>query len=288
MWLIYSISCAFSDSIASLGNKKLVSRKLDPVAISYFVHGLGAFGFLMLAIYSGQNILGISPLSLGLVMLTAALAALAGVLILVALKKGDLSLIAPIQTLTPLFVLIIAVFFLKQTPSPIGLAGILLVVMGGVFLDKNPRESLPSVLKRIVSYQPALVAVAAAFLFALASVLDARGLQSTSVGIWILYIYFFIFLFLTPVVIFSKRKSLPPLKAQLPLLLFVTCFHVLAILFQFIALGLKSVSYVMSIKRLSSVFAVLLAYAFLNEKRAVSRIPGAIVMVAGAVLIGLS
>jgi drug/metabolite transporter (DMT)-like permease len=288
MWLIYSISCAFSDSIASLGNKKLVSRKLDPVAISYFVHGLGAFGFLMLAIYSGQNILGISPLSLGLVMLTAALAAVAGVLILVALKKGDLSLIAPIQTLTPLFVLVISVFFLKQTPSPIGLAGILLVVLGGVFLDKNPHESLTSVLKRIVSYQPALLSVAAAFLYAVASVLDARGLQSTALGLWILYIYFFIFLFLTPVVIFSKRKSLPPLKAQLPLLIFVTCFHVMALLFQFIAMGLKSVSYVMSIKRLSSVFTVLLAYAFLNEKRAVSRVPGAIIMVAGAVLIGLS
>ena len=288
MWLIYSISCAFSDSIASLGNKKLVSHKLDPVAISYFVHGLGAFGFLMLAIYSGQNILGISPLSLGLVMLTAALASVAGVLILVALKKGDLSLIAPIQTLTPLFVLVIAVFFLKQTPSPIGLAGILLVVLGGVFLDKNPHESLTSVLKRIVSYQPALLSVAAAFLYAVASVLDARGLQSTALGLWILYIYFFIFLFLTPVVIFSKRKSLPPLKAQLPLLIFVTCFHVMALLFQFIAMGLKSVSYVMSIKRLSSVFAVLLAYIFLNEKRAVSRIPGAIIMVAGAVLIGLS
>jgi len=288
MWLIYSISCALSDSIASLGNKKLVSRKLDPVAISYFVHALGAFGFLVLALYSGQNIFDISPFSLGLVALTAALAALAGVLILISLKKGDLSLIAPIQTLTPLFVLIIAIFFLKQSPGPVGLIGILLVVIGGIFLDKNPHESVVSVLKRIVSYQPALIAVAAAVLFAIASILDQIGLESAGIGIWILYVYFFIFLFLTPVVVLSRRKTLPALKNHLPLLVFVTGFHVLAIFLQFSALTLKSASYVMSIKRLSSVFAVLLASIFLKEKRAVSRIPGAVIMVAGAILIGLS
>jgi uncharacterized membrane protein len=288
MWLVYSLACAFSDALANLFNKQLVTKKQDPVSVSYFIHGAGALSFIVLALLQSKKIFEVSPTLLLWIVLTAASAAAAGVIILVALKKGDLSLLSPIQTVTPLMVLVISIFFLAESPGPVGLAGIALVVLGGIYLDKNPHEKLSTIMKRIVTYKPALLAVLAAALYALAAVFDKGGLQLTSAGLWALYVYSFIFIFLTPVVIYKKGKGLKNLGKNKALLSLSAVFSVGAVYLQLLAIQTKYVSYVLSIKRLSSLIAVLLAHYVLKEKRALFRLRGAIIMVIGAILIGLS
>lgn len=288
MWLIYSIACAFSDAIANLFNKQLVTKKQDPVSLSYFIHGFGASSFIILAVLQSKKVFAVSPSLLFWVILTALSAAAAGVIILIALKKGDLSLLSPIQTVTPLMVLVISVFFLSERPGIVGLIGIILVVIGGILLDKNPKEKYSTIMKRIVTYKPALLAVLAAALYALAAVFDKNGLQLTTASLWALYVYSFIFIFLTPVVIYQKGKGLKKLGDNKLLVFASAVFSVGAIYLQLLAIQTKYVSYVLSIKRLSSLIAVLLAYFVLKEKKALFRLRGAIIMVIGAILIGLS
>lgn len=288
MWLIYSIACAFSDAIANLFNKQLVTKKQDPVSLSYFIHGFGASSFIILAFLQSKKVFAVSPSLLFWVILTALSAAAAGVIILIALKKGDLSLLSPIQTVTPLMVLVISVFFLSERPGIVGLIGIILVVIGGILLDKNPKEKYSTIMKRIVTYKPALLAVLAAALYALAAVFDKNGLQLTTASLWALYVYSFIFIFLTPVVIYQKGKGLKKLGDNKLLVFASAVFSVGAIYLQLLAIQTKYVSYVLSIKRLSSLIAVLLAYFVLKEKKALFRLRGAIIMVIGAILIGLS
>lgn len=55
MWLIYSIACALSDSIESLTNKKLISKKQDPMSVSLFIHVFGTLAFLVLAVLPSQK-----------------------------------------------------------------------------------------------------------------------------------------------------------------------------------------------------------------------------------------
>lgn len=288
MWLIYSIACAFSDAIANLFNKQLVTKKQDPVSLSYFIHGFGASSFIILAVLQSKKVFAVSPSLFFWVILTALSAAAAGVIILIALKKGDLSLLSPIQTVTPLMVLVISVFFLSERPGIVGLIGIILVVIGGILLDKNPKEKYGTIMKRIVTYKPALLAVLAAALYALAAVFDKNGLQLTTASLWALYVYSFIFIFLTPVVIYQKGKGLRNLGDNKLLVFASAVFSVGAIYLQLLAIQTKYVSYVLSIKRLSSLIAVLLAYFVLKEKKALFRLRGAIIMVIGAILIGLS
>ena len=288
MWLVYSLLCAFSDALANLFNKQLVTKKQDPVSVSYFIHGAGALSFITLAIIQSKKIFDVSPILLLWIILTALAAAAAGVIILVALKKGDLSLLSPIQTVTPLMVLIISIFFLAESPGPIGLLGILLIVVGGIYLDKDPNEKLSSIMRRIVSYKPALLAVLAAALYALAAVFDKSGLQLTTASLWALYIYSFIFIFLTPVVLARRGQGLKKLGDNKTLLISSAVFSVGAIYLQLLAIQTKYVSYVLSIKRLISLIAVILAYYVLKEKRALFRLRGAIIMVIGAILIGIS
>lgn len=288
MWLFYSFICAISDSFASLFNKKLVSKKQDPFSVSVFIHAFGSIAMLTIAIITSEKILSLSANAFWFMLLTSIFVAAAGVILLMSLRKGDLSLIAPIQTITPLLILIIAIFFLAETPKPIGLIGIFLIIFGGIILDKDPKESIGSIFSRIVSYKPALLGVLAASLYAFASVFDKAGLKLVTVGVWVLYVYFFVFLLLLPVVILKRRKQFLNLRRDKKLILGSSIFSVAAVYFQLLALQTALVTYVLSIKRLSSVFAVLLAYLFLNEKNALSRIKGAVVMVVGAILIGLS
>ena len=288
MWIIYSLLCALSDSIASLTNKKLISKKQDPMSVSLFIHGFGTLAFLILAVVTSQKLFPIGSNLLALLIITAAATAAAGVILLMSFRKGDLSLIAPIQTITPLLILVIAIFFLKETPSPLGLFGIILIVVGGILLDKNPNETLGSIAKRIISYKPALLGVAAAALYALVSVFDKAGLKITTLGVWLFYVYFFIFIFILPIVLIKRRRELVKLKDNKLLLLASAFFSVSAIYLQLLALQTALVTYVLSIKRLSSVLAVILAYFVLKESRALFRLKGAAIMVLGAILIGLS
>lgn len=288
MWLFYAILCALSDSLASLFNKKLVSKKQDAFSISTFIHGFGSVIIVLVALMTSENLLKLPGNAVWLILLTAAFVAAAGVILLLSLKKGDLSLIAPIQTITPLIILVIAIFFLSEAPKPIGLLGIIMIILGGIILDKDPKESLKSIMSRIVSYKPALLAVAAAGLYALASVFDKAGLKLVTIGVWFFYVYLFTFLLLLPIVLVKKRREFVNLKKNKALIVGTTIFSVAAIYLQLLALKSAMVTYVLSIKRLSSVFAVLLAYLFLNEKRALLRFRGAIIMVIGAILIGLS
>lgn len=288
MWLFYSLASAISDAVANLFNKQLVSKKQDPISLSYFIHGFGASSFIILAILQSKKIFAVSPNLLFWIILTALSAAAGGVIILVALKRGDLSLLSPIQTITPLMVLIISIFFLAERPGIVGLLGIIMVVIGGIFLDKDPKEKIGTILKRIVTYKPALLAVLAAILYALAAVFDKAGLELTTAGLWALYVYSFVFIFLTPLVIYQKGRGLKKLSENKSLVIATSIFSVGAIYLQLLAIQTKYVSYVLSIKRLSSLIAVLLAYFVLKEKRALFRLRGAIIMVVGAILIGLS
>ena len=288
MWILYSLLCALSDSVASLTNKKLVSNKQDPLVVSLFIHGFGSASLLAIGMIASEKFISLPLNALILIILTAASVAAASVIILLALKKGDLSLIAPIQSITPLMVLIIAVFFLSEKPKPIGLLGILLVVVGGILLDKRPNENILSIVARIATFKPAILAAVAAALYALASVFDKVGLKLVSVGVWIFYVFFFVFLFLAPIVLIKKRKDLYRLKEQKTLIISSSVFTIAAIYLQLLALQTALVTYVLSIKRLSSVFAVVMSYVFLHEAKALHRLRGAVIMVAGAILIGLS
>ncbi len=287
MWLIFALACAVCDAFAAYFLKQLMHKKLHPLSVSIFVHGIGFVIFFAMLLVIGKP-LAINSDYLLLAILTALIAALAGIVILTSLKKADLSLVSPIQTLTPVIVLLLASVFLSETPRPLGVFGIFLVVMGGIILDKKPNEAFRALLRRIIHYQPALLAFFGAILFGVTSVLDKLALQTLDPLVWITYLYGLIFVLLLPFQI-MKKPSLKAKKTGVVLFLIMcVIFSVLAIYFQMAAIKVGDVSYVMSIKRLSTVFAVVIAMVLIQERQAVHRLRGAMIMVSGAILIGLS
>jgi uncharacterized membrane protein len=86
-------------------------------------------------------------------------------------------------------------------------------------------------------------------------------------------------------VLSQKKFNKEKMKSAKVDLFLVSLFTTGSYLFHYIALSLTLVAYVVSIKRISSVIAVLLGYYFLNEPNVRQRLFGSIIMFLGVMLI---
>lgn len=133
-------------------------------------------------------------------------------------------------------------------------------------------------------------ALAGAFLAALAVVLTKAGVKDTDPTIAFAIQSILMLLISWMVALFQKQ--IPTIaKIDKPTwlyLLFAGVATCLSSLFTFRALKLGEASLVSSLERLSLVFAVVMAVIFLKEKLNWQVVVGIVLMVGGAVLIGIS
>lgn len=135
-----------------------------------------------------------------------------------------------------------------------------------------------------------LWALSAAICAALVIVLTKAGLKNVDSSLAFAIQSIFILLITWGVVLvqgnFSDLKEIDN-KAWI-LLICAGIATTLSTLFSFKALTMGPASYVVTIERLSLVFAIILSIVFLKEKITWQLITGAAIMVAGAVLVALS
>lgn len=135
-----------------------------------------------------------------------------------------------------------------------------------------------------------LWALSAAICAALVIVLTKAGLKNVDSSLAFAIQSIFILLITWGVVLvqgnFSDLKEIDN-KAWI-LLICAGIATTLSTLFSFKALTMGPASYVVTIERLSLVFAIILSIVFLKEKITWQLVTGAAIMVAGAVLVALS
>ncbi|GEM_PF-3499399 len=94
-------------------------------------------------------------------------------------------------------------------------------------------------------------------------------------------------LFISPFAFRSSKNIVSKVSGNIKIFIIFGIFAALAQLAAYTAFSQAYVGYVSSILRLSSLFGVVLGGVFLKEERIRERFLGAIVMVAGALLIAL-
>lgn len=135
-----------------------------------------------------------------------------------------------------------------------------------------------------------IFALAAALLAGVAVVLSKAGLKDTDPTLAFAIQAIFILIISWGVALFQKQIA-PIADIDKRTWLFLVCAGIatcLSSLFTFRALKLGEASMVTSLERLSLVFAIILAVIFLKEKLNWQVIVGIILMIGGAVLIGVS
>jgi drug/metabolite transporter (DMT)-like permease len=227
-------------------------------------------------------------------------------LIFKALSSSDLSLSVPMLSFTPAILIGSSYIILHEAPSLFGFAGICIIVGGSYVLNiSEEHEHYLDPIKAMMRNRGSWYMLIVAFLFAISINFDkitllnsdpffGMALTVTTIGIALLII--------SAYTRYAVRKKMHihsygdadgavlqaramPVKQFFLLTLLIGVFIAVEAASINVALTLQIVPYVIAIKRLSIIFMVLYGTLVFSEGDTKKRIMGAILMVAGAIII---
>ena len=244
-----------------------------------------ATGALLLLISFVRGIPEVSPALLQPVAVTGTINIIAALLVFYALRRTDLSLAVPLITFTLVFLMGSSYVILGEVPTPAGAAGILLIVAGSLVMH------VPALKSRRFRGQERwgiIAMLVVAFLYSLSLPFDkAVVLASDPVFGSSLVCLYIGGAFLALSVLRGSLGRAPRSVALRACLLLgpVLALEAMAIN---LAFTLQIVPFVIAVKRLSILFAVLIGGFFFKEEGLGYRVLGAGIMIAGAAAIILS
>ena len=206
-----------------------------------------------------------------------------------AYEAGDLSLVYPLARSAPLFVTLWAVLFLSERLTVGGVMGILLVVVGAYMIGfRTPqwREFTKPLFS--LKDKPYQLALLTALLVSLYSIVDKIGVSR-------MHPFIFYYLLLLPRLtlyvpyVFKTRHPsiMPEWRRNKRNILLVALIQFLGYLLILYAMTLTKVSYIVAIRQISVVFAVLMGTAVLKEKYGFVRLVASAFIFLGVFLIGV-
>lgn len=282
MWILFALLNPVSEALRSVFIKR-ASGNVDPILISWSNNVIPFILFppMLLLIELKFNVyFWIGFLGSGIIQVINT------ILYMRAISKGDISTVMPMLSFTPLVLLVASPFTIGEFPSAIGLIGILLVVSGSYLLNldltkMNPLEPFRAIIKNKGTRYMLVVAA----LWGISGVFDKISINNSSVLQHITFLNVLVFITMTVIVVSQKKFDLPKMKESKVDLFLVSLFTTGSYLFHYIALSLTLVAYVVSMKRISGVFAVFLGAYYFKEQNIKQRLLGSIIMFAGVLFI---
>jgi uncharacterized membrane protein len=284
LWLLLSLFTAMTSAVVSIFSK-ISLKDLDEYVASWLFRVITT-----LLLTPSIIVYGVPSLSAQFwyaLFVSGSLNTLTTLLYMKSIKHADVSLVSPLLTFTPLFLLITSPLILGEYPTVVGMVGVVMIVVGAYLLNLNEmRHGLLRPLRLLVENRGARYMLLVAFIWSITSNYDKIGALSSSTLFWIFGINSYCSLLLTPFVLKNTTfKSITFQKLQ-PILI-AGIMHTLMSVFQIAAITLTFVAYVIAIKRMNAIISVIFATFMLKEKGFKYRIAGSTVMVLGVVLISL-
>lgn len=220
--------------------------------------------------------------------------AIALTLIATSVGRSDLSLVAPLQSLTPAFMLLTAPLVLGEVAGPQGAAGVFVLVAGSYLLAvPSSGRGLLAPFRALLRDGGARAMMAVAVLYSISAVIDKVGVLASSPLLWSAAMHAFVGAVLTPIFLVVRRRSAakaavpgaPPSRRDIVALALAGVFTAAAVVGQMSALELQQATYVIAIKRTSTLMAVLVGGLMFRERAALPRAAGAALMFCGFLLI---
>ncbi len=287
MWFYLALGAAALTSF----NPILYKRMLKDADSLVIVWGVTLLALLLLGLFT----LALTPqlprfdgLFVAGVLGSAALNAVAHLASTRALKLGDVSLVTPLLTFSPVFTLLIAALFLGELPSVMGLLGVGFVLMGAYWLNYDSSSGRLAPFKMIVFTPSVLLVLLAGFLWAITPLFEKTAILHTepeSPRFVAFTATFLLILLLTPFVMARGKSAVLKLSLHIRKLFLAGLIAGIAPVLGYTAFSLGLVGYVTTIFKLSTLFTLFWSSLFLKESRAMQRLPASIVMVTGIILI---
>ena len=286
-WLFLSLASAIL-----VATKNVITRKLvfltDTETILYSKYLAASLFAFLLVFFTG--IPEIKPAFYYSIFVASIIDIIAAWCFLNAIASTQLAKTYPLVAFTPIFLLGTSFFILGEVPSALGLAGILLIVCGAYLLRvESIKVGILEPVKLLLKEKSSRYMLIAAFLFSFLAAFFKKAILNSSPFFALCVTQLLSTLFLT--VFFLKRKMVGILCKRIVdnfKLLFVSgIVTFLAGVALFAAFQLGLASYVVSVKRTSILFTIILGYIFFKEDNLIRSLIIGSIMVLGIFLISL-
>ncbi|MDO8265272.1 MAG: EamA family transporter [Candidatus Parcubacteria bacterium] len=286
IWFLYSILCALFESLKDVAGKKSL-KNIDEYVVAW---SLRFFALPILIPF--LLFIKIPPLGEQFwiaLLVSGSLNIVATILFFKALKSSDLSIVIPMVTFTPIFLLITSPLLVHELPNALGIAGIILGVIGAYIMKiKEISKGYLAPFKSLLKEKGPKLMLLVAFIWSITSNFDKIGVQNSSPIFWVISINFMLILGMLPIMLYKSQKPTTQIMRGKKILLLMGLFSAISVIFQMTAINLTLVAYVISIKRTSVVMGVIFGALIFKEKGIKERLIGAVIMVISVLIIGLS
>lgn len=287
MWFFYALSFAIWGGLGVIIAKSKF-KNIPSAAVPFFV-----------LLFALPSILGVLLFTTGIpqvtqqfyffVIASGVLDSIAFVLAFMAIKKTDVSLIAPMSAFSPVITTIIAIFVLNEVPTPFKFLGIISVVIGSYLLNiSEAKHGIFSPFKKLFGNSGVLLFLTSTLIWSVTPILQKSAILETS-PITPLFASFgglmTAFLVLFPFAIRVVMKNMKTVKEKIHWFLIYGVGTAFSQYGAYTAFSLANVGYVSSIMRLEIVVIIILGGRLLKEKITRQRLVGAGVMILGALIL---
>jgi drug/metabolite transporter (DMT)-like permease len=288
MWTLLALTAALGTA-AREALMKSVMRDGDAVAVAFLISAIAAALLLPAGLLLTGP--GVSDGFWAALIVSGCINAAAAVMTARAVHVSDLSLVSPLQALTPIFMIGTGMIVLRELPPLSGALGIVVIVAGAYVL--NVREPVRSVLApfRALLREPgARLFLGVAAIFAVSGVYDKVGVTASAPLLWAGALNAFVGTALGGALLVRREggRAAAVLRRAPARVLLAGLVVAIALAAQMSALPLTLAAYVIAVKRTSVLFSVLAGALLFRERSLMPRLTGAAIMLAGFVLVTLA
>ena len=284
MWVIYAVLNPFIDASRNVFSKK-ASMNVDSLVVSWinnfipFLLYLPVLFFIELK-FNQQFFIA--------VLISGTVNTVATILYHRAISKGDISVVVPMLSFTPLFLVFISPLIVGEFPTAKGLIGIILIVVGSYLLNVNLKEKgILFPIKSLMKNKATRYMLIVAFIWSISANFDKKGIEASSILQYILFINLFVTIGTTIFSISKGKFSFQSVWLERKNLFFVGALTSMGYFVHMTAISLTLVSYIIALKRTAGMISVILGYLFLKEQNIKERLLGATIMFIGVLFIVL-
>ena len=287
-WLILIIISAILAAFHQIYAKKALLKE----HATEFLTILSIFSALISLLFIPKLSFNFHYMFYFIMFIAAMLNSISGLLYVKSLKHMEISSVAPLQNLSPLFLLVIGFFFLGERLSMLQISGILLLVFGAYFLEstlhsKKALEPFKDMFKSKFMKYIMVSLVILAIVAALDKYVLSQGINSYTL---IAFKYPFVAMFFLSIT-FTKYNGFKDIyhgiKTSGVVIAFCALIGVASLYFYFEAVSLAYVSLVIPIKRMSTLISTMAGGEIFHEHNLAHKAIGCVIMVIGAVFIAI-
>lgn len=284
IWGLLTILAAFGQATKNALSKKLV-RGVDKYTVAMASVLSIAVASLLLALLFSDSLVPQPGFWLPFVVVVF-LIAVSTVIMVHAFSMSDLSLVIPLMNFSTIFTLLLSPVLIGEFPNFTQLIGISTVVVGSYILNISRQHvGFLAPLKALLKDRGAMLMLLVAAIWGLDSVVSKIGLQYSDPFTWTAYTRIAVSLIYFPLVLRNDRAFPDSVKQNSRTFLMMGSFLAASVILFYITLPRINVSVHSALMRNDTLFGVFYGWWMFKESGISARLGGALIMVAGSLLI---